>query len=76
MINLLVLGGSGRTGIHVLRQAADRGHRVRALVRNPAAVQAPPGVEHIEATYPLDQIAGAHARSQAGHARGKLVIRL
>ena len=33
-------------------------------------------VPHIEATYPLDQIAEAHARSQADHARGKLVIRL
>jgi uncharacterized protein YbjT (DUF2867 family) len=50
MINLLVLGGSGRTGIHVLQQAADRGHRVRALVRNPDAVQAPPGVELIQGT--------------------------
>ncbi|MEJ3746419.1 NAD(P)H-binding protein [Actinomycetes bacterium KLBMP 9797] len=50
MTNLLVLGGSGRTGIHVLRQAAARGHRVRALVRNPAAVQAPAGVELIYGT--------------------------
>jgi uncharacterized protein YbjT (DUF2867 family) len=50
MSNLLVLGGSGRTGIHVLREAAVRGHRVRALVRNPAAVQAPAGVELIEGT--------------------------
>lgn len=47
MPTLLVLGGSGRTGIHVLRQAADRGHRVRALVRNPDAVDAPAGVELI-----------------------------
>ncbi|MFI7635194.1 NADP-dependent oxidoreductase [Nonomuraea sp. NPDC049400] len=33
-------------------------------------------VPHIEATYLLDQIAQAHARSQAGHARGKLVIKI
>ena len=50
MTDLLVLGGSGRTGIHVLRQAAARGHRVRALVRNPDAVQAPAGVELIKGT--------------------------
>ncbi len=33
-------------------------------------------VPYIEATYTLDQVAEAHARSQAGHARGKLVVRL
>jgi len=33
-------------------------------------------VPYVEASYALDQVAGAHARSQAGHARGKLVIRL
>lgn len=50
MTNLLVLGGSGRTGVRVLQQAAARGHRVRALVRNPHAVQAPPGVELVQGT--------------------------
>lgn len=50
MPTLLVLGGSGRTGIHVLRQAVDRGHRVRALVRNPDAVDAPAGVELVAGT--------------------------
>lgn len=50
MTNLLVLGGSGRTGTHVLAQASDRGHRVRALVRNPHTVQAPPTVELIQGT--------------------------
>lgn len=50
MTTLLVLGGSGRTGIHVLTQAAQRGHRVRALVRNPAALDAPDGVELITGT--------------------------
>jgi uncharacterized protein YbjT (DUF2867 family) len=48
MSNLLVLGGSGRTGAHVLAYAAQRGHRVRALVRNPGKVQAPVGVELIQ----------------------------
>jgi nucleoside-diphosphate-sugar epimerase len=50
MTNLLVLGGSGRTGIHVLKEAAKRGHRVRALVRNPDAVRDLPGVELIGGT--------------------------
>lgn len=50
MTNLLILGGSGRLGIHVLARAAARGHRVRALVRNPDAVQAPAGVELIQGT--------------------------
>lgn len=50
MTNLLVLGGSGRTGIHVLALAAARGHRVRALVRNPDVVHAPTGVELVTGT--------------------------
>ena len=50
MTDLFVLGGSGRTGSHVLAQAAARGHRVRALVRNPDAVRAPAGVELIQGT--------------------------
>ncbi|MET7519523.1 NAD(P)H-binding protein [Streptomyces sp. NPDC005480] len=50
MTDLLVVGGSGRTGIHVLAQAAERGHRVRALVRDPSAVHAPAGVELLQCT--------------------------
>ena len=50
MSNLPVLGGSGRTGTHVLAYAAQRGHRVRALVRNPDNVPAPAGVELIQGT--------------------------
>ncbi|WP_329288251.1 NAD(P)-dependent oxidoreductase [Streptomyces pseudovenezuelae] len=50
MSNLLVLGGSGRTGAHVLEHATRRGHHVRALVRNPDKVQAPAGVELIQGT--------------------------
>ena len=50
MPSLLILGGSGRTGVHVLRHAVARGHRVRALVRDPAAVQVLAGVELIQGT--------------------------
>jgi uncharacterized protein YbjT (DUF2867 family) len=35
MTDLLVLGGSGRTGVHVLEQAAQRGHRVRGTPARP-----------------------------------------
>jgi len=48
--DLLVLGGSGRTGAHVLSQAIERGHNVRALVRDPDKLQAPPGVELVRGT--------------------------
>lgn len=66
MTHLLVLGGSGRTGTHVLAQAAERGHHVRALVRNPANVQAPPTVELIAGT-PLnvDDLRAAAQGTQA-----------
>lgn len=50
MSTLLVLGGSGRTGVHVLERAAARGHQVRALVRDPDAVRAPAGVELVRGT--------------------------
>ena len=34
-MRILVLGGTGRTGMAFLRQAEDRGHRVTAFVRSP-----------------------------------------
>lgn len=57
---------SGRLGIHVLTRAAARGHRVRALVRNPEAVHAPPGVELIQGTRSdIDDIRKAAQGSEA-----------
>lgn len=50
MSTLLVLGGSGRTGIHVLKHAIARGHQVRALARDPDAFEAPAGVQLITGT--------------------------
>jgi len=50
MAKILIIGGSGRTGLHLLEQAAQRGHTVRALVRKPEAVKAPPGVELVKGT--------------------------
>ncbi len=46
----------------------------RALAEAAALGEAGRYVPHIEAVYRLDQAAEAHARSQSGHARGKLVI--
>jgi uncharacterized protein YbjT (DUF2867 family) len=66
MTDLLVLGGTGRTGAHVLAQAAARGHRVRALVRNPQKVHAPAGVELIAGTpSSIDDIRKASIGAQA-----------
>jgi putative NADH-flavin reductase len=36
-MKLAVLGGSGRTGRHIVQQALEAGHQVRALVRRPEA---------------------------------------
>ena len=50
MAKILIIGGSGRTGLHLLEQAAQRGHTVRALVRKPEAVKAPPGAKLVKGT--------------------------
>ncbi|MFN7679171.1 MAG: SDR family oxidoreductase [Cyanobacteriota bacterium] len=46
MTQLAVTGASGKTGWRVVREALDRGHQVRALLR-PTSV-APPGLEGAE----------------------------
>ncbi len=55
MATVLLTGASGFLGVHTMRRLLDDGHRVRALVRSPARLQAnllPLGVEledsHIE----------------------------
>lgn len=37
-MTLTILGATGKTGVHLLARALDAGHRVRALVRDPAKV--------------------------------------
>lgn len=37
-MNITVFGATGRTGIEVVRQAIEAGHRVTAVVRNPAGL--------------------------------------
>src|SRR6185437_11968559 len=38
-MNVLVFGASGATGREVVKQALDRGHSVRAFVRDPGKLQ-------------------------------------
>ncbi|MFN8394356.1 MAG: SDR family oxidoreductase [Bacteroidia bacterium] len=37
-MNLLILGGSGRTGLHLITEALERGYHVKALVRDPHSI--------------------------------------
>lgn len=41
-MNITVFGATGRTGRHVVAQALDAGHRVVAVVRDPARLAVPP----------------------------------
>jgi len=44
-MHLLVVGSTGPQGREVVAQALDAGHGVRALARNPSALQRRPGLE-------------------------------
>lgn len=63
-MNLLVLGASGQCGVWLTRLAAERGHVVTALVRNPSSFAGPAGVVVLqgEATDPT-----IHDRVVPGH---------
>jgi putative NADH-flavin reductase len=41
-VNILIIGATGGTGRELVKQALERGHRVTALVRNPAKLK----IEH------------------------------
>jgi putative NADH-flavin reductase len=43
-MRLALLGGTGRIGTHLLTRALESGHQVTALVRNPDALGASPGL--------------------------------
>lgn len=42
-LQITVLGASGATGLHLVRQALDRGHTVLAVARRPESIDAPDG---------------------------------
>jgi len=43
-LDLLIIGASGATGHHFVRDTAAQGHRVTAFVRTPEAFSAPDSV--------------------------------
>jgi uncharacterized protein YbjT (DUF2867 family) len=46
-LTILVVGATGSVGRHVVAEALAGGHRVRALVRNPARARLPSDVDLI-----------------------------
>ncbi|MEU8517675.1 NmrA family NAD(P)-binding protein [Kitasatospora sp. NPDC048722] len=48
MTKILVIGATGSVGRHVVASLAERGHDVRALVRDVAAAVVPAGVEAVQ----------------------------
>ncbi|MFG3357303.1 MULTISPECIES: SDR family oxidoreductase [Streptomyces] len=48
---ILVTGATGTIGDAVVRQLAARGERTRALTRDPARADLPPGVEVVRGDY-------------------------
>ncbi|MFF3334822.1 NAD(P)H-binding protein [Streptomyces sp. NPDC002888] len=67
---ILVTGATGTIGSEVVRQLAARGEKVRALTRDPARAQVPPGVEVVRGDY-LDP--GALEAAMSGTAAAFLV---
>ncbi|KAI0541395.1 hypothetical protein GGR58DRAFT_18381 [Xylaria digitata] len=49
-MQLLVLGGSGRTGKLIIEEAISKGHSVVALVRSPSSLAARPGLTTVQGT--------------------------
>src|SRR5918999_4031923 len=46
-MRILVTGATGNVGRHLVAQLHEAGHKVRALTRNPAKAELPPGVEAV-----------------------------
>lgn len=44
-MHILVLGASGGVGQQLVKQGSERGHQIRAVVRDGTAFEGPPGVE-------------------------------
>ncbi|KAH8593805.1 NAD-dependent epimerase/dehydratase-like protein [Bisporella sp. PMI_857] len=54
MSRILIIGGSGRTGLLTINEALARGHAVTALVRNPSRIESQVGLTLIKGT-PLEE---------------------
>ncbi|MDQ4037195.1 MAG: NAD(P)H-binding protein [Actinomycetota bacterium] len=54
-MNIAVLGASGGTGRRIVARAAESGHRVRAVARNPASVPPTDGAVDVVAADVLDR---------------------
>ena len=63
-MRLLVFGATGGTGRALLSQGQEQGHQVTAFVRNPAALEARPGLTIVEGDV---TDAAAVSRAVAGH---------
>ncbi len=46
-MRIAVLGASGRAGAEIAREAAERGHKVRAIARNPEKIPEADGIEAV-----------------------------
>ena len=64
MSHLFLLGGSGRTGGHIIEYALHQGHTLTALVREPARLTAREGLTIVQGT-PLDAAAVDRAMAAA-----------
>ncbi|TKA36956.1 hypothetical protein B0A54_11320 [Friedmanniomyces endolithicus] len=49
-MRLVLLGGNGRTGLHLVERALGRGHKVTALVRNPSTLPVREGLDVFQGT--------------------------
>lgn len=63
-MKLLVLGGTGRTGQHIVEQGLAKGHEITALVRDPSKVIPGDGLTLVQGT-PTDAAALARAAEGA-----------
>ncbi len=63
-MRLLVFGATGGTGRALLNQGLEQGHQVTAFVRNPAALEARPGLTIVQGDV---TDAAAVGRAVAGH---------
>ncbi len=73
MVMILITGATGTIGSEIVQQLAARGEHVRAVTRDPARAQLPPGVEVVRGDYTdLDSMTAAMAGAEAAFIVGVL----